>query len=471
MRRTRIISTVGPATNSPQFLRSLILAGTDAFRLNFSHGTREEHAAVCVRIRSAAAELDRPIAILQDLAGPKIRIGALERPIDLTAGQVLTIEYHPDYEHPAAGARVTTAFAALFTSVERGARLLVDEGRIELEVLVTGAHRIETRVLTPGRLDSHKGINVPGVVLQTPAMTEKDEADLRAGVAMGVDVVGVSFVQTADDMRRVRAAAAAAGAPDLPLVAKIEKPLAVDRIDEIIEQSDGLMVARGDLGIEMPLEVIPAVQKRLIGVARDHGVPVTVATQVLESMRTSPRPTRAEVTDAAHAVDEGADAVMLAGETAIGKFPVESVATLDRILREAERAPAAPGASAHLHADWAPHARALCEAAVALASRAGAAAIVAVTEGGRTARLLSALRPRARILAATSTREIAARLNIIWGVTPFVAPTDPAQPFLVVARRLLIDRGLVAPGSVVVFVSIGTGLERSDANFVHVETL
>lgn len=468
MRRTRIISTVGPATNRPDLLRSLILAGTDAFRLNFSHGTREEHAEVCARIRRAAADVDRPIAILQDLAGPKIRIGALERPIDLTAGQAVAIEFHPDYDHPAAGGRITTAFAALFTSVARGARLLVDEGRIELEVLGANSSRIEARVVTPGRLDSHKGINVPGVVLQTPAMTEKDEADLRAGISMGVDIVGVSFVQGPDDMRRVRAAAVAGGAPDLPLVAKIEKPLAVDRIEEIIEQSDGLMVARGDLGIEMPLEVIPAVQKRVITAARDYGIPVTVATQVLESMRSSPRPTRAEVTDAAHAVDEGADAVMLAGETAIGKYPIESVTTLDRILQEAERAPAAPAAIAHLHADWAPHARALCEAAVALASRAGAAAIVAVTEGGRTARLLSALRPRARILAAASTPAIASRLNVVWGVTPFVAPSDP-----LVARRLLVDRGLVATGSVVVFVSIsvGTALGRSDTNFVHVETL
>jgi pyruvate kinase len=466
MRRTRIISTVGPASNSPELLRALIRAGADAFRLNFSHGTAQQHADVCVRIRSVSAQLDRPIAILQDLAGPKIRIGALERPIDLTGGQTLTIEYNADYDHPVAGDRVTTAFAALFTSVGPGARLLVDEGRIELEVIGSSGDRIETRVITPGRLDSHKGINVPGVILKTEAMTPKDEADLRAGIRMGVDIVGVSFVQTPDDMRRVREVAVAAGAPDLSLVAKIEKPLAVDRLEEIAGQSDGLMVARGDLGIEMPLEVIPAVQKRVINAARERGIPVTVATQVLESMRTSPRPTRAEVTDAAHAVDEGADAVMLAGETAIGNYPVESVTTLDRILREAERVLTASGSIAHLHADWAPHARALCEAAVALASRAGAAAIVAVTEAGQTARLLSALRPRARILAAASTPAVAARLNIMWGVTPFVSPPTPVD-----ARRLLIDRGLVTAGSVVVFVSIGSALGRSDANFVHVETL
>jgi pyruvate kinase len=344
--------------------------------------------------------------------------------------------------------------------------LLVDEGRIELEVVTANSDRLDTKVVTGGRLDSHKGINVPGVVMQTPAMTAKDKDDLVAGIAMGVDIVAVSFVQGADDMRLVRDTATAAGATDLPLIAKIEKPLAVERLDEILEVSDGLMVARGDLGIEMPLEVIPAVQKRLIIAARNRAVPVTVATQVLESMRSSPRPTRAEVTDAAHAVDEGADAVMLAGETAIGAYPVEAVSTLDRILREAERAPAQYATVANPGAGGVSHGSALCEAAVALSSRANAAAIVAVTEGGRTPRLLSALRPKARIIAAASNAQVAARLNVVWGVTPFVAPPDPVQ-----ARRVLLDRGLVPAGSVVVFVSIGPELGRSDANFVHVETL
>jgi len=465
-RSTRIIATVGPASRSRERLRALIAAGTDVFRLNFSHGTAAGHAEACAEIRRAAADARQPIAILQDLGGPKVRIGVLAQPIALSAGQSLVIEFNPDNELAAPAGRVTSAFAALFTSVHQGARLLVDEGRIELEVSSATPDRIETRVVTGGRLDSHKGINVPGVDLRTSAMTPKDEFDLKAGVAMGVDLVAVSFVQSAADMERVRAAATAAGAPGLPLIAKIEKPKAVDRIEEILEVSDGVMVARGDLGIEMPLESIPATQKRIILAARDRGVPVIVATQVLESMRSAPRPTRAEVTDAAHAVDEGADAVMLAGETAIGTYPVESVATLDRILREAERAPAVPVAMAHLGAGWAPHSRALCEAAVALASRSGAAAIVAVTQAGRTARLLAALRPRARIIAATPSAEVAARLNLLWGVTPFVAPANPAE-----LRRALIERELVERGVIVVFVSIGPALGRTDANFVHVETL
>ena len=236
---------------------------------------------MCSAIRRAAAETGRPLAVLQDLSGPKIRVGALSAPMDLVSGQALTLEYNGDNDTPAAPARVTSTFAALFVSVERGTRLLVDEGRIELEVLSVSRERLETRVVTGGRLDSHKGINVPGVDLRTSAMTPKDESDLKAGVAMGVDLVAVSFVQSAQDMERVRAAATAAGAIGLPLIAKIEKPRAVDRIEEILEVSDGVMVARGDLGIEMPLEVIPATQRKIILAARDRCVPVILSTQVL----------------------------------------------------------------------------------------------------------------------------------------------------------------------------------------------
>jgi pyruvate kinase len=403
---------------------------------------------------------------MQDLSGPKIRIGALAAPIDLAAGATLAIDLAADAEAPSPPGHVATTFAALFESVKRGSRLLLDDGRIELEVTSVSPDRLDTRVNVGGRLESHKGINVPGVVLKTPAMTSKDRTDLIAGIAMGVDLVAVSFVQSADDMRLVREAATAAGAPDLPLVAKIEKPLAVEHIETILDESDGLMVARGDLGIEMRLEVVPAVQRRLVMAARERAVPVTIATQVLESMRTAPRPTRAEVTDAAHAVDEGADAVMLAGETAIGQYPVLAVATLDRILKEAERTPSQRAQVSELDAPWVPHGRALCEAAVALAARAGASAIVAVTEAGRTARMLSALRPQARILAATANAAVAARLNVMWGVTPFVAPAQLSD-----VRRVLRERAIVGPGSVVVFVSMGPAIGRADANFVHVETV
>ncbi len=463
MPRTRILTTLGPASSDQATIEALLAAGTDAFRLNFSHGDVASHAEVCRRIRAAAQVSRRDVAIVQDLAGPKIRIGPLSAPISLTAGESLVIEQGDFAGGPG---RVACAFDALFTSVQPGHRLLVDDGTIELEVTAVARGRLSTRVLTDGVLGPHKGINLPDAPVRTAALTPKDLEDLRAGVAMGIDVIALSFVQSADDIRAARAAAAAAGAPDLPIIAKIEKPQAVDHVEEILEVADGLMVARGDLGIEIPLETLPAVQKRLIRAARQRAVPVIMATQVLESMRTSPRPTRAEVTDAAHAVDEGVDAIMLAGETAVGRYPVRAVETLDAIVREAERA----GPSTRITPDASfvsEHGRALCEAAVALADRANAAAIVALTGAGRTARMLAALRPAARILAATPNARTAARLSLVWGVDPIVADTFT----LPAVRAHLLTRAALSPGAVVVYVSIHAVLGREDANFVHVERL
>ena len=465
MRRTRILATLGPSSSDPATIRALLDAGADAFRLNFSHGTPDAHAAVCRSVRAAAAAAGRDVAVLQDLGGPKIRTGPLAQPIPLADGSTLVIA-HGDF--PGGPGRVSCQFDALFTSVQAGQRLLVDDGHLELDVTAVAPGTLTTRVVTGGMLDAHKGINVPGVPLRTSALTAKDLDDLRAGIAMGVDLVALSFVQSADDVVAAQAAAAAAGAPDIPIVAKIEKPQAVADLDEILEVAEGLMVARGDLGIELPLERLPAVQKRIVLAARRRGVPVIVATQVLESMRLEPRPTRAEVTDAAHAVDEGVDAIMLAGETAAGKYPVKAVATLDAIICEAEsaddgshRVPLEGTGAASAHG------RALCEAARTLAERAGAAAIIAVTQAGHTARLLAALRPAARIIAATPVARTAAALALVWGVTPVV--TDRAS--LPAIRDLLVARGLVPAGAVVVFVAITGTLGGDGTNFVHVERL
>ena len=463
MRRTRILATLGPASSDPAIIRELLDAGADAFRLNFSHGTVADHATMCRRVREAAAAAGREVAVLQDLSGPKIRIGPLERPIPLTEGQTLVIE-HGDFT--GGPGRVSCAFDALFTSVQAGHRLLVDDGHLELEVTAVAPGKLTTKIVIGGALGAHKGINVPGVPLRTSALTAKDRDDLKAGIEMGVDLVALSFVQSADDIVAAHAAAASAGAPDLPIIAKIEKPQAVAQIDEILEVADGLMVARGDLGIELPLERLPAVQKRLVMAARKRGVPVIVATQVLESMRFEPRPTRAEVTDAAHAVDEGVDAIMLAGETAAGKYPVRAVATLDAIVSEAEAA----GGSSRIVVDLpsvSDHGRALCEAALTLADRSRAAAIVAVTRGGHTARMLAALRPAARIIAATLNAKAAAQLSLLWGVTPVVT----SESTLPAIRDLLVSRGLAPTGAVVVFVAISAVLSQDGANFVHVERL
>ena len=462
MRRTRILATAGPSTTLP-VLRDLIRSGADAFRLNFSHGTHESQAVMFKMIRDAAMAEGRPVAIVQDLGGPKIRTGEVSAPFTLNHGDALTI---------AAGAfmggrgRVSCSFEALFSSARVGDRLLVNDGRIELEVVTSNADALETRVLAGGVLSSHKGINLPGVTIRTSAVTAKDEADLKFGIELGIDFAAVSFVQSADDVSHARRVAAQAGAPDLPIIAKIERPQAVEQIESILDVADGVMVARGDLGLELPLERLPAAQKRVTRAARARGVPVIVATQVLESMVVEPRPTRAEVTDAAHSVDERADAIMLAGEMAAGAYPVRAVQMLDAIIREVEAMPD--------HADVAPDAaarnrpgRPLCEAAVALAERSGAAAIVAMTEAGKTPRMLAALRPDAQVLAATPNARTAAQLSLTWGVTPVItgAMTIPG------VRDTLRNRGIVRQGDVIVFVSMHPKLSQDGRNFIHVERI
>jgi pyruvate kinase len=462
MRRTRILATLGPATDTVEAIRDLMIAGADAFRLNFSHGTHDSHAATCGRIREAAAALGRHTAIVQDLSGPKIRTGAVAAPMVLSPGDSLAIEWGDFIGGPG---RVACSFAALFESVSPGDRLLVDDGRLEFEVTGVQAGRLATTVVTGGVLQSNKGINVPHVSLRTSALTNKDREDLTAGVRMGVDLVAVSFVQTARDLQDAREATAAAGASGLPIIAKIEKPQAVDAIEDILTVSDGLMVARGDLGVEVPLETVPAVQKRVIQAARRRGVPVILATQVLESMRTEPRPTRAEVTDAAHAVDERVDAIMLAGETAAGRYPTRAVSVLASIVLEAEKMFTASGGLVPEGVRWSPHGRALCEAAVALADSAGATALIAMTRTGTTARLLAAMRPNGRILAVTPSPQTAAALALVWGVTPVITEQRAIRS----VRTTLVERGIVKGGDVIVFVSVHPSLGHENINFAHVE--
>jgi pyruvate kinase len=461
-RRTRILATIGPSSQDPAAVRELIESGVNAFRLNFSHGTHDTHAESYRRIRDAASAAGRPVAILQDLGGPKIRTGLVPSPLALVPDAPLVIERGDAVGEPG---RVSCTFDALFASARAGERLLVDDGRIELRVTSATASRIETIVVLGGQLDSHKGINLPGVPILTSAVTAKDEDDLRFGVSLGVDLVAISFVQTPEDVRHAKAIAVSAGAYDLPVIAKIERPQAVEHIDDILDVADGLMVARGDLGIELPLETLPAVQKKLVRRARARGVPVIIATEVLESMRHEPRPTRAEVTDAAHAVDEDADAIMLSGETAMGEYPVRAVQMLDAIIREAEAARETTPTIVPEGAIWSAHGRALCEAAVTLAERANASAIVALTVAGKTARLLAALRPHAAIIAVTPHQATAAHLALVWGVTPLV--TAPAS--LDAARAAIEARQLISPGSTIVLVSMRPQLDQEGRNFVGVE--
>src|SRR4051812_873733 len=377
MRRTKIIATVGPACDNDGAIAALIASGVDIFRLNYSHGTRESQAQTFHRVRRAAAVAGCQAAILQDLGGPKIRTGTLEggTPIRLEAGQPLRIATGTA---PGGPGRISTAFEGLARAVKSGDRLLLADGFIELRVESTDGAEILTTVVQGGALGEHKGINAPGVPLGASAVTPKDIADLQAGLALGVDIVALSFVQTAADLARARELMAGAGASGVPLVAKLERPQALDHLDDILAACDGVMVARGDLGLEMPLERVPTAQKDITRRARRLGIPVIVATQVLESMTTEPRPTRAEVSDAANAVDDGVDAIMLAGETAAGAFPARAVQTLDAIIREAESLSLTPAVTIPPPESDTDHTQAICEAAVTLANRSEARAIVAV---------------------------------------------------------------------------------------------
>lgn len=467
MRHTKIIATIGPASSAPDVVEALIHAGVNVFRLNFSHGVQDEHRAVIAGIRAASQRTGRIVAILQDLSGPKIRTGRLAQgsPLNLEPGDRLEIRIGDEVGRPGL---VWTTYAPLLDAVRDGDQLLLDDGKIVLKVEGKNAGGgIVTRVIDGGPLGEHKGINAPNVTFPSVGVTPKDEADLRFGLAAGVDLVALSFVQSSNDIAKARAIAADAGRPGLPIVAKLERPEAIRRLREIGRASDAVMVARGDLGLELPLEQVPQVQKEVLRLGRGHGVPVIVATQVLESMRSESRPTRAEVSDAAGAVDAGADAIMLSGETAVGAYPVRAVEVLDAIIRSAEAAPPVWTLPAPTE-DRSDHLAPICDAAVTLAGRASVDAILAVTREGLTARLLSARRPSAPIYALTSNESFARQLCLWWGVVPVIDTLagDLDQIVPRVVNHLRSRRLLPAPATVAI-VSGSPDLERGESNFVR----
>jgi pyruvate kinase len=466
MRHTKIIATIGPASQEADVVDALIAAGVNVFRLNFSHGSHEAHKASIDTIRTVSARLGRHVAILQDLSGPKIRTGRIDGggPLELEAGDHLRIRIGHDTGRPG---MVSTAYAPLAAAVKPGNVLLLDDGKIVLKVEAASADAIDTRVIDGGPLGEHKGINAPNVPLPAVGVTSKDEADLRFGLAAGVDMVGLSFVQSGDDIARAREIATDAGHPRVPIVAKLERPEAIRRLPEICRAADAVMVARGDLGLELPLEEVPQIQKQVLRSGREHGIPVIVATQVLESMRTESRPTRAEVSDAAGAVDAGADAIMLSGETAVGAYPVRAVEVLDAVIRNAEAVP--PAWMLPTPTEERPdHLPSLCDAAVTLAARAGVDAILTITRKGRTARLLAARRPRAPIYAVTNNESCARQLCLWWGVEPVVDPLADAVSEIGVriVRSLRAQQQLPSPATVVI-VSGNPDLAGSEANFVR----
>ncbi|MGW7354397.1 pyruvate kinase [Streptomyces sp. NPDC054784] len=423
MRRAKIVSTLGPATDSYEQIKALVEAGMDVARLNMSHGTHADHEARYARVRAASEETGRSVGILADLQGPKIRLGRFrDGPVLLERGDAFTITVEDGAEE---GDRTCcgTTYAGLAGDVAAGELILVDDGRVTLRVTAVDGPRVRTEVVEGGMVSDHKGLNLPGVAVSVPALSEKDVEDLRWALRTGADVIALSFVRDGQDVKEVHRVMAEEGRR-VPVIAKIEKPQAVDNLEAIVDAFDGLMVARGDLGVEMPLESVPMVQKRAVALARRNAKPVIVATQMLDSMIDASRPTRAEVSDVANAVMDGTDAVMLSGETSVGNYPVETVETMGRIVAAAERDMLAKGLTP-LTQRSKPRTQggALARAAAEMGDFLGARFLVAFTQSGDTVRRLARYRSPIPVLAFTPDEATRAQLNLTWGVETFLGPT------------------------------------------------
>lgn len=449
MRRAKIVCTLGPATSSKEKIRELVDAGMNVARMNLSHGTYADHETVYRNVREAAEETGRPIAIFADLQGPKIRLANFaEGSAELVAGQSWTIttrDIQGDNEE------CGTTYEGLPGDVSEGEPILIDDGKVRLRVNWVDGQDVHTTVVIGGRVSNHKGINLPGVAVSVPALSEKDEADLRWALHQGVDMVALSFVRSASDAADVRAIMTQEGIT-VPVIAKIEKPQAIDNLDEIVKAFDAFMVARGDLGVECPLEDVPFLQKRVIEKARRNAKPVIVATQMLESMIGNPAPTRAEASDVANAVLDGADAVMLSGETSVGAYPIETVRTMARIIESTE-----DHELDHMAAiDWQPKTTGgvIAKAAAEVAMRVDARFLVAFTQSGDSARRLARYRSNIPIFAFTPDPHTSRRLCLTWGVRSFVsASVEHTDEMVRQVDEELLRLGSVEEGEKVVIIA------------------
>ena len=449
MRRAKIVATLGPATSSYESLKSIIEAGVDVARMNLSHGSYDVHEEVYRNVRKAAADAGKPVAVLVDLQGPKIRLGKFEGgPYDLAEGDIFKITIEDIVGNKELS---STTFKGLPQDVKPGDPLLIDDGKVTLRVLETDGTVVTTVVEVPGPISNNKGINLPGVAVNVPALSDKDEADLRWGLRLGADFIALSFVRDAADIKRVHEIMDEEGVR-LPVIAKVEKPQAVDNLEEIVDAFDAIMVARGDLGVELPLEAVPIVQKRAVELARRWAKPVIVATQVLESMISSPRPTRAEASDCANAVLDGTDAVMLSGETSVGEFPTITVATMARIIESTEdhgieRIP-------ELGTKPRTQGGAITLAAKEVAEFVDAKYLCVFTESGDSARRMARLRSDIPMIVLTPHEHIRRRMSLTWGVKSYLvdAVTHTDQMFGQV-DDLLLGEGLAEAGDKVVVIA------------------
>jgi pyruvate kinase len=466
LRRAKIVATLGPASSTEDVFRRLVHAGLDVARLNFSHGSHEQKAELIAMVRKVAREEDKPICILADLQGPKIRTGTLvdHKPVLLVEGHRLVIT--PDKVEGTAE-RVSTVFTTLAENLKPGDQILLSDGLIELRVLELQGADVVTEIVNGGMLGEKKGINLPGISIKVPSLTQKDEDDLEFALKAGCDTVAVSFVQTADDVRYVKSRIAALGS-DAWVIAKLEKPQAIDHLDSILEAADGIMVARGDLGVEVPPEKVPAIQKHIIRRASDYRKPVITATQMLESMVENPRPTRAEASDVANAIYDGTDAVMLSAESAAGKYPVESVAMMNKIILETEsQVLLEPRASIVGKRRSLTVPETICECMAHSAQDLDLAAIAIFTESGNTARLLSKYRPESPIFVLSPFEKVVRRTMLLWGTYPIQCERFVGTDTLVgMAEQILESRGFVSKREVVGIVA-GTATKSGATNFMR----
>jgi len=469
-RRAKIVATLGPASSTEEVFRRLVRAGLDVARLNFSHGSHEQKAELIAMVRKVAVEEGKPICILADLQGPKIRTGVLvdHKPVLLVEGKRLTITPHAI---EGTAERVSTVFTTLAENLKPGDQILLSDGLIELRVVELQGSDVVTEIVNGGMLGEKKGINLPGIAIKVPSLTEKDEEDLIFALKAGCDTIAVSFVQNADDVRYVKSRIAALGS-DAWVIAKLEKPQAIDHLDSILEAADAIMVARGDLGVEVPPEKVPAIQKHIIRRAAEYKKPVITATQMLESMIENPRPTRAEASDVANAIYDGSDAVMLSAESAAGKYPVESVAMMSKIIVETEnqimlepRAQVAAGTVGKRRSLTVPET--ICECMAHSAQDLDLAAIAIFTESGNTARLLSKYRPESPIYVLSPFEKVVHRSMLLWGTFPIQCERFVGTDTLVsMAEQILESRGYVSTRQVVGIVA-GTATKSGATNFMR----
>ena len=466
-RKVKILATLGPASSSPEMIMRLLQAGADAFRVNMSHGDHATHAQTIANIRAAEKEYGRPIAILCDLQGPKLRVGTFKDDKALIRhGSHFTLDRDPT---PGDETRVCLPHPELFGILHKGQRLLIDDGKLRLKVIKAEPDSILCTAEVGGVISNRKGVNVPDAVIPVPALTEKDRRDLAFGIEHGVDWIALSFVQRPEDVAEARRLMGGYGA----LVSKIEKPAAIDRLDQIIELSDGIMVARGDLGVELNPEEVPPLQKRIVEATRRSGKPVIVATQMLESMIESPAPTRAEVSDVANAVYDGADAVMLSAETASGAWPIEAVSMMDRIAKQVEND---PGYAARVHfTDVLPDATtadALAQASAAIADTVTLSGIIVFTFSGSTARRVARERPSVPMLVLTPSQKTARRLALLWGAHPaHTKDIGSFEEMIAKGKRMALRHGFGTAGSkLIALAGVPFGTPGA-TNLLHIVTL